>query len=376
MIVDVNQSVPEDRILTWIPIFHDMGLVATYLVPAYKGNSTVVLPTSTFMRRPLVFMKLLDKENITHTAVPTFGIQMCLRFFRAARLEGLNLSKVKAITVGAEPIPPAVIDDFLKTYKPYGLENVILPAYGMAEGTLMMTSHRRGDPLVTVKSSDIELSSKGSQQENGSFLSCGSAGNGLDVKIYRSQVKNASSGPEEFLADLKVGEVVVKGPSVTQGYYKEPEANAVLFTKEGWLRTGDLGFMKEGQLYICGRIKDLIICNGRNYYPSDIEDVVERLVTHRTGGVAAVASGGSTEGVFILAEARLAGRTKAQLEDEIRKAVVGHFGLAPQGVVLILPPDRLPRTSSGKIRRQKAKQLFVDPSNSSPGKMTKEIVSA
>lgn len=376
MILDINQNILEDRILTWIPIFHDLGLVATYLVPAYVGNTTVALPTSTFMRRPLVFMKLLDKEKITHTAVPTLGIRMCLRFFRAARLEGLNLSKVKAISVGAEPIPPEIISNFLKTYEPYGLKNVILPAYGMAEGTLMMTSHRRGDPLVTVKSSEISLPSEAAQHQVGNFLSCGSAAKGLEVKIFHSSDKDSSPGEGNFLDDLKVGEVVVKGPSVTKGYYKEPQANKNLFTTDGWLRTGDMGFLRKGQLFICGRIKDLIICNGRNYYPSDIEEVVETLVTHRTGGVAAVSSGGPVESLFILAEARLAGRTRDQLEDEIRKVVIKHFGLAPAGVVLIFPPDRLPRTSSGKIRRLKAKQMFVNPSNSSPGMMSKEVVSA
>ena len=280
-----NENAP--IVVSWLPQYHDMGLIGCYLYPALRGGTTYGFSPMDFIQRPALWFETISRYRATSTAAPNFAYDYCLRTGRLPKetLEACDLSSLLVLMCAAEPVKPDTYTRFLEAFQAYGLKSEsFYVAYGLAENTLAVTLHGRnivsvnkraltlGKARMTTEVSEID----GAKQ----IVSCGVPLDGLDLKIVDPE------GHFE-LEPGRVGEIWLAGKGKCQGYWNNPELTLKQFRArlvddspydDGYLRTGDLGFMHEGELYVCGRIKDMIILRGQNYYPHDIESVVERVV--------------------------------------------------------------------------------------------------
>jgi fatty-acyl-CoA synthase len=346
----------DDLTVTWLPLYHDMGLIGFALGAIVCSMPTLIMPTEAFGRRPNVWLETMSETKATLTFAPNFAYGLVTKRARDKDLERLDLSRVRIAGCGAEPINPKVIREFCERFAPCGFRReAFLPAYGMAEATLAVTFHPRDTPFVTDR---VEVAAMQAGQakpaaaeaDGGNTLelvSCGVPFPGHEVKIV------GESG--ETLPERSVGEIWTRGPSVTQGYFDNPEASAAAWT-DGWLHTGDLGYLAGGNLYICGRLKDLIIIRGANYYPQDIEwSVAELEGVRRDNVVAFSVQKNGDETLIVCAEANSADapvlrKAIAAKIAETTGITVGHVALVRVG--------SLPKTSSGKVQRRRTKTLF------------------
>jgi len=317
-----------------------------------------VMSPRTFLRDPRLWLKAIGTHRGTHTAAPNFAYGLCKK--RIADPSGLDLSTMRVFICGAEPIVPETLETFAAHFAPAGLEpTALVPAYGLAEATLAVSFTPYGTGLHTEEVDATALQAERAAREVLPGLgrlripSSGVAMPGLEVAVRDPD----SSQP---LGDRRVGEIVVRGPSVTPGYIHDPEATRASRTADGWLRTGDLGYLSAGHLFLCGRIKDVIIVRGRNVHAHDIEALASKMPEVRTGNVVAFGAPGSDGAearVVVVAEAR-------QPDDsgEIARAVRGHVHEALGVVVdevVVVPPGTLPKTSSGKLRRVETKARWT-----------------
>jgi fatty-acyl-CoA synthase len=348
----------DDVGVSWLPLYHDMGLVGFILGTLVSDIPVVILPTASFARMPRVWLETIHRHRGTITYAPNFAYQLLTKRVRDADLAELDLSCLRVAGCGAEPIRAQALLDFANRLRPAGFDGdcAFLPSYGMAEATLAITFHQLGTPIV-IDRVDAEAMKRGEAAPvDGSrtegvleLVSCGKEFPGHELAIV------SESG--EPLGERRVGEIVVRGPSITTGYYQNPEATAEAL-KNGWLHTGDLGYRADGNVYICGRIKDLIIINGANHYPQDLEWAVGDLDGVRRGNVVAFSvMKDGTESLVLIAEGN-SGDAPA-LRRAITHAVVERFGLTP-GHVGIVPVGTLPKTSSGKAQRRKTKTMFEE----------------
>ncbi len=348
----------DDVGVSWLPLYHDMGLIGFILGTLVCDIPVVILPTATFARTPRLWLETLHRFRGTITYAPNFAYQLAAKRVRDADLAELDLSAVRVAGCGAEPIRARTLLDFAARLAPTGFDGdrVFLPSYGMAEATLAITFHQLGNPIVVdrvdaeaMKRGEATPAREGATEGVLEIVSCGAAFPEHELEIVDEQ--------GEPIGERRVGEIVTRGPSVTQGYYRNPEATAEGW-RDGWLRTGDLGYRAGGNVHICGRIKDLIIVNGANHYPQDIEWVVGDLEGVRRGNVVAfgVMRDGTDE-LVIVAEGN-SGDAPA-LRKAIAQAVAERFGLSP-GHVGIVPVGTLPKTSSGKAQRKKTKAMFEE----------------
>ena len=316
----------DDIAITWLPLFHDMGLIGFVLGTLLHDIPTVLLPTESFARRPTMWMEAMSQYGGTITFAPNFAYGLAAKRTRDKDLEGLNLSRLRVAGCGAEPINPRVMRTFAERFASVGFDpKALMPSYGMAEATLAITFHDHGTEMITDRVSAAAMQRGTAEpategQDQLELVSCGHAFPGHEISIL--------SEDGTPLGERQVGEIVVRGPSVTSGYYQNPEATASGY-KDGALHTGDLGYLDGSKLYVCGRIKDLIIIRGANFHPQDIEW--------------AVAEGNSTDAT--------------ELRKAIATKVVETCALSP-GHVSIVRVGSLPKTSSGKAQRRRTKQLF------------------
>src|ERR1039458_790410 len=272
-------------VVSWLPQYHDMGLIGCYLYPALRGGTTYGFAPMDFIQRPVLWFEAITTYRATATAAPNFAYDYCLRARRLSKnsLEDCDLSSLQVLMVAAEPVKPDTFTKFLEAFQPYGLKSEsFYAAFGLAENTLAVSLGGRnivsvnkralalGMARMTTEVSEIDAATQ--------IVSCGIPLQGLDVKIV---------DPEQHVA-LKaghLGEIWIAGSAKCLGYWKNPELTLKQFHArlvddspydDGYLRTGDMGFFHEGELFVCGRIKDMIILRGQNYYPQDIENVVER----------------------------------------------------------------------------------------------------
>ncbi len=359
----MNES---SSVVTWLPVYHDMGLIGTVLNAITLPCDLVVLPPTLFLKKPRLWLELITKFHGTHTAAPNFAYGICAR--RINDLTGLDLSSMTTFICGAEPVMPATMQKFVEHYQDAGLRpQAMVPAYGLAEATLAVTftPHMRGLLSDTVDRTALSetgfaRSVDGSDVPSMHFASCGLPMPGLSVRVGTENGTMAS--------DRQVGEVQVSGPSVTPGYIGDEKATAASKTPDGWLRTGDLGYTVDGELYICGRSKDVIIIRGKNFHAHDLESVVSEVPGIRTGNVVAFSSARETgESFVIIAETRSEAETDP-LRRSVRNRLSEAIGITPDEVVIV-PPGTLPKTSSGKLKRSESKRLFESGSlESRPGK--------
>jgi fatty-acyl-CoA synthase len=337
-----------DKGVSWLPLFHDMGLIGFVVGPLFTNIPCVFLPTASFVRAPRLWLEKIHEHRGTITYAPNFAYALVAKRLKDRDVEGMDLSCLRIAGCGAEPIQARALRDFAERLAPAGFDpRSFVPSYGMAESTLAITFMPRREGLKTDRGSD------GTKE----LVDCGVAFPDHELAI----VDEAGAK----LGGRQVGQIVVRGPSVTPGYFREPELTAQTYKTlpddpDGapWLYTGDLGYKVGDRLFVCGRVKDIIIVRGRNYYPSDIEWAVSELPGVRRGNVVAF-------GVDVAEEEQLvvccegAASDAAALREATAACVAEQFGLTVHEVV-VAPLASLPRTSSGKPQRRKTKQMYAD----------------
>ena len=370
-ILDTYQSVVENVapiVVSWLPQYHDMGLIGCYLYPALRGGTTYGFAPTDFIQRPVLWFETISKYRATSTAAPNFAFDYCLRTGRLPKetLEACDLSSLLVLMCAAEPVKPDTYTRFLETFQAYGLKSeCFYVAYGLAENTLAATLHGRnivsvnkraltlGEARMTTEVSEIDRAKQ--------IVSCGAPLPGLDLRIVDAEGHFS-------LKSGRVGEIWLAGSGKCRGYWNNPELTMKQFHArlvddspydDGYLRTGDLGFMHDGELYVCGRIKDMIILRGQNYYPHDIESVVERsssLIRHNCV-VAFQIHEDNEPALAIVAEVK---NPKALPDARKIAAAIRNYLNVEVAMIALIAPRSVPRTSSGKIMRHKTKQMWME----------------
>ena len=341
-------------VVTWLPVYHDMGLIGTVLNAITLPCKLVVLPPVVFLKKPRLWLELISQFRGTHTAAPNFAYGLCVR--RVPNTTGIDLSSMTTFICGAEPVLPRTMEAFVRHYAGAGLHpGAMVPAYGLAEATLAVTfsPYLRGMAADEVDLEQLSGSQRAVAGRQASksirITSCGLPLNGMNVRISSD---NGASLPERC-----VGEIQISGESVTPGYAGDDDATRASRTPDGWLRTGDLGYIANGELHPCGRIKDIIIIRGKNFHAHDLESLASEVKGVRTGNVVAFGSRTDAgEALVLVAESREEGRT-AEIAKEVRAHLAGAIGIGPDEVVIV-PPGTLPKTSSGKLKRVETRSLY------------------
>jgi len=358
---------PESIALTWLPHFHDMGLVDGIIQPLYGGFPGLLMSPATFLQRPLNWLEAISRHRVTHSGGPNFAYDLCVSRIAAEQLTSLDLSNWRVAYNGAEPVRKQTLDRFAKAFAVCGFRpSSFYPAYGLAEATLKVCGgHPNDAPVIcNLQASALEqnriIEAATSDEDTRPLVSSGQAALETEVRIVHAETR-VSCAPDE------VGEIWVSGPGVTQGYWQRPEETEQTFraylpeTGEGpFLRTGDLGFVKDGSLFVTGRLKELIIIRGRNHYPHDIElTVAQSHPSLRQGnGAAFSVEMGGEERLVIAQEAEPRRQTEWQpVIAGIREVVSEEFEIQP-AAILLLKPGSIPKTSSGKVRRSAARAEF------------------
>jgi len=350
---------PADRCVSWLPWYHDMGLVGCLLSPVANQVSTDYLKTEDFARRPLAWLDLISRnEGTTLSYSPTFGYDICARRISSQShpADRFDLSRWRVAGNGADMIRPDVMQAFVDAFGDAGFKaSAFLPSYGLAESTLAVSIMPPGEGLVVELVEESELSGVTRDlrmpQRYRAIVNCGKP-----VRDMRVEIRDEDGS---VLQERAIGKVWAAGPSIMIGYFRDEVATAACL-KDGWLDTGDMGYLSDGYVYIVGRAKDMIIINGKNHWPQDIEWAVEQLPGFKAGDIAAfsVTTPGGEETPAVLVQCRttdLAERTR--LRDTIRDKVRSITGM--NCVVELVPPRTLPRTSSGKLSRAKARNQYL-----------------
>lgn len=355
---DALRSNEDDVGVSWLPLFHDMGLIGKVIAPITATVPVVYMPTLSFLKRPRAWLEAMARHRGTISFSPNFGYGLCAKRVKDAELEGLDLSAWRVAGCGAEPIQATTLDAFANRFRAAGFRReAYLPCYGMAEHTLAICFAPLGGGATTdtVRSASLwehSLAEPGDEDQDGTarVVSCGRPLADHQVAILDEE--------GETLSERQVGEIALRGPSLMAGYFEAPDLTAAAF-REGWFLTGDLGYFAQGELYVCGRKKDMIIVNGRNYYPQDIEWAVAEVDGVRTGSVVAFGSPAEdgSERLVVVAETREPAPRHAEIEAAVRIRVHEVVGLHP-GDVRILQSGAVPKTTSGKLKRAETRALY------------------
>ncbi|MDC7809299.1 fatty acyl-AMP ligase [Sphingomonas koreensis] len=349
-----------DRCVSWLPWYHDMGLVGCFLSVVANQVSTDYLKTEDFARRPLAWLDLITRnQGTTLSYSPTFGYDICARRMssQTKASERFDLSRWRVAGNGADMIRPDVMQAFVDAFADAGFKaSAFLPSYGLAEATLAVSIMPPGEGIVVELVEETQLSggAHGADrpQRFRAIVNCGKPVKDMDVEI-----REEDGTP---LPERAIGKVWCRGPSVMVGYFRD-QASTDACMHDGWLDTGDMGYMSDGYIYIVGRAKDMIIVNGRNHWPQDIEWAVEQLPGFKQGDIAAFAitTPGGEETPAVLVQCRTSDEAeRIKLREEIRERVRTVTGM--NCVIELIPPRTLPRTSSGKLSRAKARNLYLN----------------
>jgi acyl-CoA synthetase (AMP-forming)/AMP-acid ligase II len=352
----------EDVVVSWLPLYHDMGLIGCLLFSIYWNLGAVLMSPYRFLRRPWTWLQAVSQHGGTITTAPNFAYGYVTERVKDKHLEGLSLESWRVALCGAEPIQPRVLRAFQERFRGSGLrDHVVAPCYGLAEATLAVTFHELETPLRTEwvdrhRLAAGEVSDTDPESEDAvEVVSCGRPMPETRVRIL---------GPDgEELPDDRVGRVHVSGPTVMRGYRQRPELTQAVLSTDGWLDTGDVGYLREGGLRVTGRAKDVIILRGSNYLPSEFEWAAEKVEGVRRGNVVAFGvldPKQGTEVLVVVCESDLkTGPQRAELEEAVARAVGGATGVRPHTVVLA-PRGTVKKTSSGKVRRASIKQSYLE----------------
>jgi len=370
---------PEDRFpqrgVSWLPLYHDMGLIGCLLLAVYYPGPLVLIPPEHFLARPALWLRAIARHRATLSVSPTFGYAICSKRARDEDLKGLDLSSWSLAVCGAEPISIATLRGFAQRFGRFGFDaSALRPVYGLAEASLAVTFAPPGQPRA-IGVDPARLAATGEAIEGArAIVSVGTPVAGSELEVRGA---NGEAVPERT-----VGRIFTRGPSVMAGYFGRPEVTAEAIA-DGWLDTGDLGFVADGELYVCGREKDLVIIRGANHVAHEFEECLDGLEGVRAGCSVAlgfVPDGEDGEELLLLAEReRDANRNDgdAGTAELIRQAILEHTGIRPH-TVLMLEPGTLPRTSSGKLRRSEALRLYLagqltPPRSAGPARLSAEL---
>jgi len=351
------QVTAEDRAISWLPLYHDMGLVGFLLMPLSAQMSIDLMPTGAFVRRPLLWLDLMSKNRGTISYSPSFGYELCARRGDGSR-EGLDLSAWRVAGCGGDMVRPGPLSSFAERYAAAGFKaTAFVASYGMAEATLGLSMSPLGKGLI-FDTVDVDRMEKdgavtpGSGARARAFVRCGPIFEGHELEVRDEDGK--------VLPERRVGRLFARGPSLMREYYGDPQATAAALSRDGWLDTGDLGYLADGQIVPTGRAKDLILLNGRNVWPQDLEWTAESEVERlRSGDVAAFSIDEEAgEQLVVLVQARTGDAEARQtLVDDVAAVLRARHGVEAR--VELIGHNALPQTSSGKLSRSKARTLFL-----------------
>lgn len=349
-----------DTSLSWMPLTHDMGLIGFHLMMVYAGVRQYLMPTDLFVRRALLWLKFAAEKQVTITCSPNFGYRHFLRAYESKGLEGVDLSTIRLIFNGAEPISVELAEEFLDRMAPHGLRrNAMFPVYGLAEASLAVAFPPPGAAFkhITVDRRTLGIGSIAQQvaadDPNALPLMCeGRAIPFTSIKLVDDA--GAETAPDQ------VGHLLIKGDNVTRGYFRNPEANAAAISADGWLRTGDLALWHDGELYVTGRSKEIIFVNGQNYYPHDLEAVVQHEPGLELGKVAAAGvrnPHAPTDELVLFVLHRSDMASFLPIAARAMHLVNEHAGVE---VARVVPVKRIPKTTSGKLQRTALAKSYED----------------
>lgn len=353
-----------DRSTSWLPLYHDMGLVGFCLTPMLSQITIDYLATKSFALRPLTWMKLLSAYGGTISFSPTFGYELCVRRGLNGSAKTIDLSRWRVAGIGGEMVRAEILERFAEAFAVTGFSpKAFLPSYGLAESTLAVTFAALEEGISVDRVDQQHFAHTGSVvpvKQNGedtsraarSFVVCGAP-----MPDHEVEIRSEKNKP---LADHHVGRVVVRGPSVMEGYFGDPAATAAVTTEDGWLDTGDLGYMTKGRLVVTGRRKDLVILNGLNIWPQDVEWAVEALEDVRGGDVAcfSIIGPGGSEQMIVVLQCRMHDSVE---RETLRKQVVATVRktCGADSRVVLVPPKTLKFTSSGKLSRSAVREDYI-----------------
>jgi acyl-CoA synthetase (AMP-forming)/AMP-acid ligase II len=372
MIAEAFGHTPESVVVGWLPFFHDMGLIGNVMQPLWLGATGVFMPPAAFLQKPARWLRAVSNYRATTSGGPNFAFDLCAAKIAPEECEGLDLSSWRLAFNGAEPVARETMRRFADRFAPQGFRGeAFYPCYGLAEATLLVTggAHGGGPRSLSLRADGLERGcveiAAGGEGAARELVSNGRPRGDLDVAVV-DPASGARCAPD------RVGEIWVRGPTVAAGYWGQAEATREAFGArleggEGpYLRTGDLGFLRGGELYVTGRLKDVLIVRGRKHYPQDVERsaVESHPALGRGAGSAAAFLDGEGEGARLVVACevrrdRLRGLDAAGVVGDVREAVAAQHGLAVHAV-LLLPPGGVPRTTSGKVRRGACRQAYLD----------------
>ena len=370
---------PDDVAVSWLPLYHDMGLIGAWFVPIVTGIPLVVMSPLAFLSRPDRWLWAIHKHRGTISPAPNFAYELCVRKIADKDIEGLDLSSWRAATNGAEPVAAATLERFAERFTKYGFRREsLMPVYGLAEACLGVSAPPLGSGFKVdrIERATLESDGRAVPAPPGDtapllFVGAGKPMPGVEVRIVSrenggensNEIGNGDDSGKNVrvLGEREEGHLQFRGPSATGGYYRNPAATRELIQEGGWLDSGDRAYWADGEIYITGRAKDVIIKAGRNIYPHEIEEIAGRVAGVRTGCVVAFGAPDprtGTERLVITAEVR--DKTKVErISAEIAQAVVDAMGIPPDAVEL-LRPQSIPKTSSGKLRRSETRRLYLE----------------
>lgn len=352
----------DETAVSWLPLYHDMGLMLGMLLPVYIGAEVVLMPPTRFLRTPAEWLRVVSTYRGTLSAAPNFAYGYAATRVREEELDGVDLSSWRKRFCGAEPINPATVQRFSDRFARWGLPaNGLVPCYGMAEATLAISFARVGDPILFDTIDRESAAAEGRVVDvdphapNASrVVDCGAPCEDTEVRVV-----DGSGNP---LGENEIGHIQFRGPSRTVGYFDLPEETAASIDPPDWWKTGDIGYLRDGRVRITGRAKDLIIIRGANYFPSDFEQAAETVPGVRLGGVVAVGyrpEDGDTEELHLIVETEIEEGQHESLRRAISTAVSSRTGV-PAAAIHLVPKRSIPKTTSGKLQRLKARRSFVE----------------
>jgi 1-acyl-sn-glycerol-3-phosphate acyltransferase len=362
---------PGDACVSWLPLYHDMGLIGAWFVPLFTGIPLVAMSPLAFLSRPERWLRAIDRHRATISPAPNFAYELCVRKIADKDLQGLDLSSWRAATNGAEPVRAETLERFVARFAPYGFRRgALMPVYGLAEATLGVAAPRMGTGFKVDRIERAPFESEGRAIPAGAddpapleFVNAGRPMPGVEVRMVDTEGRE--------LPERAEGRLWFRGPAATSGYFRNPEATRELIKDGGWLDSGDLAYWADGELYITGRAKDVIIKAGRNIYPHEVEEIAGRVEGVRAGCVVAFGAPDErtgTERLVVTAEVRDMADAH-RITAEIGRAVDEAMGMPPD-VVELLARQSIPKTSSGKLRRSETRRLYLE------GKLGKKVAPA
>ena len=358
------QVKPSDVVVSWLPLYHDMGLIGSWLFSLYHGLPITVMSPLDFLVRPERWLWALSDSGGTLCPAPNFAFELCVRKIPDESMAGVSLSKWRVAINAGEPVLPATLRKFTDRFRPWGFDpRSFMPFYGLAESSVALTypPHWRGPLVDSVDRAVFESQGRAvpsraaESREILEFVGNGRALPGHELRVVDDEGRD--------LPDRRRGRIVFRGPSRTPGYFRNPQATSEVLDDEGWLDSGDLGYIAEGELYVTGRLKDCIIKGGRNIIPQDVEMAAWEVDGVRKGCVAAFGSldrESGTERLVVVTETRVTGSSAlALIQRQVTESVAANIGIPPDDVVLVRP-GTVPKTSSGKLQRLETRRLYDD----------------